>query len=449
MDIVDKFLNQYLREIDFYEKAARICAETCEDELEREGIRAIVTYRVKRIDRLKDKLTKRNESHHYATVDEIYEDIVDLAGVRIATYFPNDINKIDKFIKTKFNVKKIKDFPQANNDTADTNSRKNEYKKVFSGYNARHYRVALKSRDKNDDGPSYNQAMIEIQVASVLMHAWSEVEHDLVYKPLNGEVSIDEYEILDELNGLILAGELSLKRLQKAVKQRVRKNGRYFSSHYELASFIYDRISSESEVRFEDISMGRVDVLFKFLKTLNMHKPEYIDKYIDKVDPDYNSISVVEQIIDMIIEGDSSLYKILLRVKSQMNGKNPYMNSDEKDNNAQSKRTIFYFIDKMADLQYVMRKYANKFHPELKSRYTMNMDMIINLIDDQAAKAKLESIKDINTEIRRGSSIPSDEMLIEGGKIMALITQKMLSNFDSEERNEIEERIQQIEVKVE
>jgi ppGpp synthetase/RelA/SpoT-type nucleotidyltranferase len=29
--------------------------------------------------------------------------------------------------------------------------------------------------------------MVEIQVASVLMHAWAEVEHDLVYKPVDQE----------------------------------------------------------------------------------------------------------------------------------------------------------------------------------------------------------------------------------------------------------------------
>lgn len=448
MEIIDQFLSQYIREIDFYEKAARICAETCEYELEREGIRAIVTYRAKRIDRLKDKLVKRNEKKKYSTVDEIYEDIVDLAGVRVAIYFPNDINKIDRFIKSKFNVKEIKEFPQLKKYTDEANSKKNEYKKVFSGYNATHYRVYLKSQDRNVDDSSYGQAMIEIQVASVLMHAWAEVEHDLVYKPLNGELSTDEYEILDELNGLILAGELALKRLQKAVKQRVRKNGRYFSSHYELASFIYDRISAESKVKFEDIIMGRADVLFKFLKTLNMNRPEYIDKYLDNVDPECKSISVVEQIIDMMIEGDSSLYKVLLRVKNQMSGKNPYRNSDEKEGNSQSKRTIFYFIDKMADLQFTMRKYVDKFRPELKNQYAMNIDTIMGLIEDKDIKAKLESVKIINTEIKHGSSIPSDEMLVEGGKIMELITQKILSKFDLEDRKEIEDRIQQIEVKV-
>ena len=39
MNVIDEFLQQYVKEVDFYEKAARICAEICENELEREGIR--------------------------------------------------------------------------------------------------------------------------------------------------------------------------------------------------------------------------------------------------------------------------------------------------------------------------------------------------------------------------------------------------------------------------
>ncbi len=41
------------------------------------------------------------------------------------------------------------------------------------------------------------------------MHAWSEVEHDLTYKPMQGTLSEEELSILDELNGLVLAGEIA------------------------------------------------------------------------------------------------------------------------------------------------------------------------------------------------------------------------------------------------
>lgn len=64
----------------------------------------------------------------------------------------------------------------------------------------------------------YAVARVEVQVASVLMHAWSEVEHDLVYKPLQGGLSTEEYAILDELNGLVMAGEIALESVIKLAK---------------------------------------------------------------------------------------------------------------------------------------------------------------------------------------------------------------------------------------
>ena len=72
------------------------------------------------------------------------------------------------------------------------------------------------------------------------MHAWSEVEHDLVYKPLNGTLSEEELAILDELNGLVLAGEIALERLQIAGTARIVKE-KLFNNQYDLASYLYDK----------------------------------------------------------------------------------------------------------------------------------------------------------------------------------------------------------------
>ena len=55
------------------------------------------------------------------------------------------------------------------------------------------------------------------------MHAWAEVEHDLVYKPYSGKLQEDELAILDEINGLVIAGEIALERLQKAITERTKR----------------------------------------------------------------------------------------------------------------------------------------------------------------------------------------------------------------------------------
>ena len=76
----------------------------------------------------------------------------------------------------------------------------------------------MRDASLTDAQKRYADARIEIQVASLLMHAWSEVEHDLVYKPLQGGLSTDEYAILDELNGLVERGEIALERLHVRLK---------------------------------------------------------------------------------------------------------------------------------------------------------------------------------------------------------------------------------------
>src|ERR1035441_5754718 len=72
--------------------------------------------------------------------------------------------------------------------------------KKFMGYFATHYLVKLKTAPPDSTDARYADTKVEIQVASVLMHAWAEVEHDLEYKPESGTISEDESTILDEVN---------------------------------------------------------------------------------------------------------------------------------------------------------------------------------------------------------------------------------------------------------
>jgi ppGpp synthetase/RelA/SpoT-type nucleotidyltranferase len=55
------------------------------------------------------------------------------------------------------------------------------------------------------------------------MHTWSEVEHDLVYKSVNGKSSGEEAEILNEINECAATGEALLRRLEESVAARDRK----------------------------------------------------------------------------------------------------------------------------------------------------------------------------------------------------------------------------------
>lgn len=284
-------------------------AQLLDAHLQSGGIRAIVTSRAKNPLRLETKVRQRAKTHDYQSVDEIYDDIVDLAGVRVALYFPAERREVGRIIQSLFvSVTPPKEFP--------TNA-KPTYEKRFSGYWATHYRVYLPETLLNESQKRYSEARVEVQVASVLMHAWSEVEHDLVYKPLQGKLSEDEYAILDELNGMVLAGEIALERLQRAAEARVSIHDREYANHYDLAASLLDmsraKLGGQS---VHDSSIGRVDLLFSLLQQLDLNTPERLSKYLDALHSDLEKRPLAEQVIDQILAEDPSRYSIYEQIRA-------------------------------------------------------------------------------------------------------------------------------------
>ena len=167
--VIEDFDHHYNKEFDFYSAASQLAAQLIETQLINRGIRAIVSFRAKNPSRLHDKLLKRmtEENKSYRALEDIYEDIVDLSGVRIALYFNSELDEIDQIIRELFEIRKKKEFPLEGKS---------------SGYKAIHYRGCLKNSVLSEQQKRYACANIEIQIASLLMHAWAEVEHGLGYK---------------------------------------------------------------------------------------------------------------------------------------------------------------------------------------------------------------------------------------------------------------------------
>jgi ppGpp synthetase/RelA/SpoT-type nucleotidyltranferase len=209
LSVIDAFVKLYKHEVDFYSEVARTAAEELEDALQESGIRAIVTHRAKKPRKLKGKLVERNEKEHYQSFKEIYDDVVDLAGVRVALYLPADRAVVGKIIERTFAlVRKPKEFPRDRGP------------KDGMGYIATHYLVQLRPETLHKDELRYADTNVEIQVASVLMHAWAEVTHDLIYKPQKGSLNPKEMSLVDDLNEIVRAGESVLESLQESVESR-------------------------------------------------------------------------------------------------------------------------------------------------------------------------------------------------------------------------------------
>jgi hypothetical protein len=142
------------------------------------------------------------------------------------------------------------------------------------------------------------------------MHAWSEVEHDLVYKPSQGALSEDEYAILDEINGMVIVGEIALERLQRAGDARIAARDRTFANHYELAAHLLSVLRDFAEPDVLKSGLGRVDLLFDLIERLKLCTPEAMARYLESLHSDLERRPIADQIVDQILSEDPDRYQI-------------------------------------------------------------------------------------------------------------------------------------------
>jgi ppGpp synthetase/RelA/SpoT-type nucleotidyltranferase len=131
-DLIQSFVARYRREYDFYYEVARLVAQRCEELSAENGIRGIVTFRAKRPDRLEAKLIRRDDEKHYNREEDIRADIVDLSGVRIALYFPSDLN-ISRLFSVMCSLAGIHGTIAGPGDATSTSNRHCNFSNTYSG----------------------------------------------------------------------------------------------------------------------------------------------------------------------------------------------------------------------------------------------------------------------------------------------------------------------------
>lgn len=123
-----------------------------------------VTSRVKSADSLENKLKKKE----YTRIG----DITDLVGLRIVTFFEEDAKTIESILASQFEI------DQKNSANKATLLQHDQF-----GYLSLHLVGQLK--EDRLSLPEYNffqNRKFEIQIRSLLQHAWAEMQHDLGYK---------------------------------------------------------------------------------------------------------------------------------------------------------------------------------------------------------------------------------------------------------------------------
>ena len=99
------------------------------------------------------------------------EDITDMAGVRVITFLPQTVEDVCSLIKREFTV-------WERDDKAEKLISEGKF-----GYQSIHFLVKMHpDRTELPEYRRYKDLILEIQVRTILQHAWAEMEHDIQYK---------------------------------------------------------------------------------------------------------------------------------------------------------------------------------------------------------------------------------------------------------------------------
>lgn len=122
-----------------------------------------IQYRIKSIKSFLEKVERKSY------VDPL-NDVEDICGIRIICYYQSDIKKIQEIILSEFLISE--------------NQNKEELLQATEfGYRSTHFIAQIKKDWTR--APNYRNLdtlKFEVQVRTVLMHSWAEIEHKLSYK---------------------------------------------------------------------------------------------------------------------------------------------------------------------------------------------------------------------------------------------------------------------------
>ncbi|KTB55067.1 hypothetical protein AO067_20875 [Pseudomonas viridiflava ICMP 13104] len=201
-----------------------------------------ISCRCKTLDSLELKAQKKHEKNTpYLSLDEI----TDLSGVRIITHFSSDLDKIADLVEREFDI----DFLNS------VDKREYQDPEKF-GYASIHYVVSFNSaRLALPEYSKFAGLKAEIQIRSILQHAWAEIEHDIGYKA-DVEIPRDIRRRFSRLSGLLELADQEFEAIRTELDEYAKVVRE--SPDFKLSSIAIDKTSLHSFV-FSNEYVGSLD----------------------------------------------------------------------------------------------------------------------------------------------------------------------------------------------
>lgn len=167
----DQLVSRFAAEVDVYDRMSGAVAHLLSQILSSEGLIVhSVTHRRKAVASLRKKASKPEKDY------QALDDITDLSGIRVTTYFSDDVDRVARLIEREFTIDEVNSVDKRIAIDPDR-----------FGYQSLHYVGQFdKNRSNLVEYKTFAGKRFEIQIRSILQHAWAEIEHDLGYKSAAG-----------------------------------------------------------------------------------------------------------------------------------------------------------------------------------------------------------------------------------------------------------------------
>ena len=253
-----------------------------------------ITSRTKEIESLKEKIEE--EEKYY----EKLNDVTDLTGVRITCLFSDDVDKVAKIINDNFTV----------HTELSVDKRKMLDPDRF-GYLSLHYIVELPDDRVNlREFIRFKGLMCEIQIRSILQHAWAEIEHNFGYK---SSISIpkDIRRKFALQAGLLELADEQFVVIKNDIREYKKKIKGEISRSYVNISI--DGISVKDYIEHSEL-IKRIDTEIGVSKNLTQSPSSMTDGTVQICE--YFKIKTIDELDKKILEKEGSIIKFVKQLDS-------------------------------------------------------------------------------------------------------------------------------------
>ena len=259
-----ELLEAYLSRHATFESLGRALHARLQAVLERGGVAVHgVSYRVKAPDSLAQKLARPDKIYQHL------DDITDLVGLRVITFFEDSIEQVARLIEEDFRI----DIDRS----VDKRLRQDPHS---FGYRSLHY-ICHPPRELLEHHSDWDWPF-EIQIRTILQHAWAEIEHDLGYKAPES-VPVPIQRRFSRLAGLLEIADsefVELRRFMEDYARNVRQPVQLVRDTVEL-----DTVSLQSLVEAGPVAELDLALAGRLGKSVEptLFFPEYVTRMLRTV----------------------------------------------------------------------------------------------------------------------------------------------------------------------